>query len=64
MELYYFELNFLVKEISALLEMNSNTVSTKLSRAREKIKKGDQEVRLYEGNQKDFKRRNCNTGKY
>jgi len=28
-----------VKEISALLEMNSNTVSTKLSRARAKLKK-------------------------
>ena len=37
-ELYYFA-EFSVKEISALLEMNSNTVSTKLSRARAKLKK-------------------------
>ena len=37
-ELYYFD-EFSVKEISALLEMNSNTVSTKLSRARAKLKK-------------------------
>ena len=36
-ELYYFD-EFSVKEISALLEMNSNTVSTKLSRARAKLK--------------------------
>ena len=56
MELYYFD-EFSVKEISALLEMNSNTVSTKLSRARAKFKKGDQEVRLYERNQKDFKKK-------
>ena len=37
-ELYYFD-EFSVKEISALLEMNSSTVSTKLSRARAKLKK-------------------------
>ena len=44
MELYYFD-EFSVKEIGNLLEMNSNTVSTKLSRARAKLKKGDQEVK-------------------
>ncbi len=43
-ELYYFD-EFSVKEIGNLLEMNSNTVSTKLSRARAKLKKGDQEVK-------------------
>ena len=37
-ELYYFD-EFSVKKISALLEMNSNTVSTKLSRARAKLKR-------------------------
>ena len=37
-ELYYFD-EFSVKEIGNLLEMNSNTVSTKLSRARAKLKK-------------------------
>ena len=36
--LYYFD-EFSVKEIGNLLEMNSNTVSTKLSRARAKLKK-------------------------
>ena len=37
-ELYYFD-EFSVKEIGNLLEMNNNTVSTKLSRARAKLKK-------------------------
>ena len=37
-ELYYFD-EFSVKEIGVLLEMNSNTVSTKLSRARAKLKR-------------------------
>lgn len=37
-ELYYFD-EFSIKEISVLLEMNSNTVSTKLSRARAKLKR-------------------------
>ena len=37
-ELYYFD-EYSVKEIGNLLEMNSNTVSTKLSRARAKLKK-------------------------
>ena len=37
-ELYYFD-EFSVKEIGTILEMNSNTVSTKLSRARAKLKR-------------------------
>ena len=43
-ELYYFD-EFSVKEIGNLLEMNSNTVSTKLSRARAKLKKVIEEVK-------------------